>query len=97
MSRDITQTVDEEGGVVKAVIREPDWRTKKPRRPVRVAFSYDSKGRLVEQSTDPYDFEAVESEHELPPGKIVITYDDLKQTKKTVYAGEEGIIAPLRW
>jgi hypothetical protein len=86
----MTQTVDEQGQVVQVVIREQDWRTKKPKPPLKVAFSYDKDGRLTEQNTDPYDVEPAGGEHELPPGKVSITYDDYKHTKTTVYSGKEG-------
>ena len=50
--RRMTQTMDGEGRVTQAVIQERDWRTKKPKRPMKVAFSYDPKGRVVEQDTE---------------------------------------------
>jgi hypothetical protein len=88
-----TQTTDEQGHVMFAVIRERDWRTKKPKTPIKVAFKYDSRGRLVEQNTDAYEFERSGSENELPPGRVSIVYDDLKRTKTTTYTGDEGTLA----
>jgi hypothetical protein len=85
-----TQTVDDQGHVVMAVIRDRDWETKRMKTPVKVAFRYDGKGRLIEQDTDPYEFEKSGSESELPPGKISIAYDDVKNTKITSYSGDEG-------
>ena len=87
----MTQTVDDDGKVVAVVVRERDWHTKKPKRQIEVAFSYDAKGRLVEQSTDhPYEVESEGVEFELPPGKVVIAYDDTKHTKTTMYSDKGG-------
>jgi hypothetical protein len=90
--RTSTQTTDDLGLVVLAVIRERDWRTKKPKTPIKVAFKYDSRGRLLEQNTDAYKVEKTGSEFELPPGKVSIVYDDLKHTKTTTYSNEEGTL-----
>jgi hypothetical protein len=88
-----TQIVDDSGHVVQVIIRELDWRTKKPKPPLKVAFSYDREGRLVEQNTDAYDFEPSTGEQELPPGKVSIVYDDTRHTKKTEYSGKEGFLS----
>ena len=93
VTRSTTQTVDDRGHVVLVVIREFDWKTKKPKTPLKVAFRYDEKGRLVEQNTDAHEFEGAGSEHELPPGKISITYNDAQRTKTTAYSSDEGPIA----
>jgi hypothetical protein len=61
--------------------------------PVKVAFRYDGKGRLIEQDTDAHEFDKSGSEGELPPGKISIAYDDVKYTKTTSYSGDEGLLA----
>jgi hypothetical protein len=86
-----TQTVDDQGHVVMAVIR--DWRTKQMKNQVKVAFRYDGTGRLIEQDTDAHEFDKSGSEGELPPGKISIAYDDVKHTKTTSYSGDEGLLA----
>jgi hypothetical protein len=91
--RSMTEVIDDQGHVVQVVIREQDWRTKKLKRPLKVTFSYDNKGRLVEQNADPHDFEPGGSEHELPPGKVAIAYDDVRHTRKTAYSGKEGSIS----
>jgi hypothetical protein len=88
-----TQTVDDQGHVVMAVIRDRDWRTKQMKTPVKVAFRYEGKGRLIEQDTDAHEFDKSGSEGELPPGKISIAYDDVKHTKTTSYSGDEGLLA----
>jgi hypothetical protein len=85
-----TQSMDGQGHVVTAVIRDRDWRTKKMKTPLKVSFGYDEKGRLIEQDTDAHEFDKSGSEHELPPGKISIAYDDVKNTKTTSYSGDEG-------
>lgn len=87
-----TENVDEQGRVAWVVIRERDWKTKKPKAPLKVAFTYDLKGRLLEQNTDLHEFEASGSENELPPGKISITYDDVKRTKRIAYPSNEGVL-----
>jgi hypothetical protein len=90
-----TQTVDDEGHVVRAAIRDRDWRTKQMKTPVKVAFRYEGKGRLIEQDTDAHEFDKSGSEGELPPGKISIAYDDVKHTKATSYSGDEGLLASI--
>jgi len=92
VTRSTTQTGNDRRQVVLAVIRERDWQTKKPKTPLSVAFRYDEKGRLVEQNTGAHEFEKAGSEHELPPGKVSITYDDVKRTKTTAYSSNEGLI-----
>jgi hypothetical protein len=88
-----TQTVDDQGHVVMAVIRDRDWQTKQMKAPLKVAFRYDGTGRLIEQDTAAHEFEKSGSEFELPPGKITIAYDDAKHTKTTSYSGDEGSLA----
>jgi hypothetical protein len=90
--RSTTQIVDQQGYVVQAVIHERDWQTKKLKPPLKVAFSYDNEGRLIEQNTDAHDSEPAGSENELPPGKVSITYDDVKHTRRTTYTGKEGTL-----
>ena len=46
-----TQSVDDQGHVVTAVIRERNWRTKQMKTPLKVSFRYDEKGRLIEQNS----------------------------------------------
>lgn len=87
-----TQTADDQGHVVAAAIRDRDWRTKQMKTPLKVSFRYDEKGRLIEQDTSAHEFDKSGSEQELPPGKISIAYDDLKNTKTTSYSGAEGSI-----
>ena len=88
-----TQTVDDQGHVVMAVIRDWEWRTKQMKTPLKVTFRYDGKRRLIEQDTDAHEFDKSGSEGELPPGKISIVYDDVKGTKTTSYSGVEGLLA----
>ncbi len=92
VTRWTTTSLDNQGHVVSLVIHERDWTTKKSKAAWKVTFRYDAKGRLSEQNTDAHDFEASGSEHELPPGKVSISYDDEKHTKKTSYASNEGIL-----
>jgi hypothetical protein len=47
---------------------------------------------LVEQNTEPYEIERQGVEDELPPGKVVIAYDDTKHTKTTAYSGKDGAL-----
>jgi hypothetical protein len=88
-----TQTVDDQGHVVTAAIRDRDWQTKQMKAPLKVAFRYDETGRLIEQITEAHESEKSGSEFELPPGKVSITYDDVKHTKTTSYSGDEGSLA----
>lgn len=91
--RSTTEIQDDQGRVISAVLRRQDWKTKKPKAPIKVTFRYDAKGRLLEQDTAPYDVEKSGGEFELPPGKVLVTYDDAKNTKTTSAAGEEGALA----
>jgi hypothetical protein len=91
-TRSTTEGLDDKGQVVWVAIRERGRRAKKPGAPVKVAFRYDVKGRLLEQDTDAHNFVAAGGEHELPPGKVSITYDDVKHTKTTTYADGEGLL-----
>lgn len=84
-----TQTVDDRGRVIRAAFRDRDSRTMLMTAPVKVTFSYDAKGRLIEQDTSAREFEEP-SEGEIPPGKISIAYDDVKRTKTTSYSGPEA-------
>jgi hypothetical protein len=88
-----TQTVDDQGHVVIAVIQDRDWQTKQMKTPLKVVFRYDEEGRLIEQETAAHEFEESGSEFELPPGKVSIAYDDVKRTKTTSYSGDEGSLA----
>ncbi len=85
-----TEGLDDHGRVVTTVIRDRDWQTKQIKTPLKVSFRYDQKGRLIEQDTDAHEFDKAGSEQELPPGKVSIAYDDLKNTKTTSYSGAEG-------
>jgi hypothetical protein len=87
-----TQTVDDLGHVVMAVIRDRDWKTKQMEPPMKIAFRYDESGRLIEQDTDVHAVDESEGEAALPPGKVYIAYDDAKHTKTISYSGEEGLI-----
>jgi hypothetical protein len=93
VTQSMTQTVDDQGHVVMAVIRDRDWKTKQMNAPLRVAFRYDETGRLIEQDTAAHEFDKSGSEFELPPGKISIIYNDEKHTKTTSYSGDEGSLA----
>jgi hypothetical protein len=93
VTQSMTKTVDDQGHVVMAVIRDRDWTTKQMKPPLNVAFRYDETGRLIEQDTAAHDFDKSGSEFELPPGKISIVYDDAKHTKTTSYSGDEGSLA----
>jgi len=90
VSSSMIQTMNGDGRVTEVVIRERGSSTKKLKSPIHVAFCYDPKGRLVLQNTDSYDFKPEGGENELPPGKVVITYDDVKHTRRTEYSSAEG-------
>jgi len=46
LTRSTTQIVDDQGHAVSVVIRERDWKTKKPKVPLKVVFRYDAQGRV---------------------------------------------------
>jgi len=87
-----TQTLDGQGHVVSAIVSTLDSETKQMTPPLKVAFRYDGKGRLIEQDTDAQPVED-SNEEELPPGKISIVYDDAKRTKTMSYSGSEGSLS----
>ncbi len=82
------QSADDGGRVIALATRDRDWRTKQLGPAVKIRFRYDDKGRLIEQESDPRKVEP--SEHEVPPGKISIAYDDVNRTKTTLYSGDKG-------
>jgi hypothetical protein len=90
------RTLDDEGRVVKAEIRERDWKTHQWKTPLHVTFRYDIKGRLIEQATDQYD--PKDNEHALPPGKVTLVYDDKKRTRETSYSdGKDGLSSTVQF
>jgi len=88
-----TEIEDDRGHVATLVIRDQDWQTKQMKAPVKIAFLYDEKGRLIEQDTDAHPSDGSENEGTPPPGKVSIAYDDGKHTKTTSYSGDEGLLA----
>jgi len=52
-------------------------------------FKYDDKGRVIEQDTDPYDFDAG-SDYAPLPGKLVAQYDDSQHTVDQKFYEPEG-------
>ena len=92
VTRSTTHNVDDQGHVAWVVIREQDWKTERTKAPLKVTFRYDAKGRLLEQNTDAHEFERAGGEHELPPGKVSMKYDDVKRTKTTEYLSDEGLL-----
>jgi len=89
MLNSTSQTVDDQGRIVQMVTRARDSRTRKLKPPRKVAFRYDTQGRLVEQTADDYDLEAGSDERSLPPGKVSVEYDDVAHTKTTAYSLKE--------
>jgi hypothetical protein len=91
-----TQSGDDQGHVVTAVIRDRDWRTKQMKARLKVSFRYDRKERLIEQDTDAHEFDKSGSEQELPPGKISIAYSICRDTTviqdilHTPFSGSDG-------
>jgi hypothetical protein len=91
--RSTIQTMDDQGHVSSVVIRERDWKTKKSKAPVRVPFRYDANGRVMEQNTDADTVGRASEELQFPPGRVSITYDDVKRTKTTVYEHDENFLS----
>jgi hypothetical protein len=69
------QTVDDKKRVID--LRVSDGNPLKPR--YHVTFKYDDKGRVVEQSTDPFKLGSGDDYSPIP-GKLVVSYDDEKQS-----------------
>jgi hypothetical protein len=92
VTRSITENLDDQDHVISAVIIQRDLKTKKPKAPLKIGFRYDTKGRLVEQNNEAQKLEARANEQDVPLGKVLIDYDDVKRTKTTTYASSEGLL-----
>ena len=92
MLHSISSVIDSKGRVSQVTIIERDWKTKMPGPALRVVFTYDARGRLIEQATDPYEPERSGIEQALPPGKVSLVYDDAKHTRTSSYSDKDGSV-----
>jgi hypothetical protein len=81
------QTLDGKGRVVDLKVSDMNTRQLKPR--FHVAFKYDDKGRVVEQSTDPFKLGSGDDYFPLP-GKVVVDFDDEKRSGEQKYYDPDG-------
>lgn len=79
------QTVDDKGRVID--LRVSDGNPLKPW--YHVTFKYDEKGRVVEQSTDPFKMGSGDDDSPIP-GKLVVSYDDEKHSGEQRFYDIEG-------
>jgi hypothetical protein len=79
----LSEILSDRGEVKQATIIERDWKTKRPKPPVNVSFTYDDRGHLTEQTTE--DYVPEDEEQSLPPGKVSITYDDVRHSRTIEY------------
>jgi hypothetical protein len=63
---------------------------------IQVAFRYDSKGRMIEQLTKPYDVGDTGVELSIPPGKVTVGCDDANHTREISYADAKESIRSIR-
>ena len=83
--------LDDQGRVVQVELNDKDSK-------VQAAFVYDSKGRMIEQVTEPYDVGDSGVEHAIPPGKVTVVYDDTKHTREISYSdGKESMSSITRF
>jgi hypothetical protein len=87
-----TTILDEKGRAVGFDFSERDWKTHQMKKPRRLSFSYDERGRLTEQDADE-DPAAQQDEQSIPDGKVRITYDDATGTRHIAYEGGGSRIA----
>jgi YD repeat-containing protein len=83
-----SETLDGQGRVVKFELSRKDSE-------VQVALRYDSKGRMIEQLTKPYDVGSSGIELSIPPGKVTIAYDDETHTREISYAEEKETLRSI--
>ena len=57
-----------------------------------VAFKYDDKNRVIEQQTDPFKLGSGDDYSPLP-GKLIVEYDDEKQTGEQKFYDTDGKLA----
>jgi len=87
---EVTETLDSQRRVVGYEFAAPSAPRNATGSPIKVAFKYDDKSRLIEQVTDDYDVEKFAEEVGLPPGKVAVGYDDVNRAKTTTYSGLGG-------
>jgi len=88
----LNENLNGQGKINDATIVERDWQTKKPKPAIKVTFSYDQQGRLIRQDTDPYAFDGGD-EQTLPPGRVLLAYDDEKHSRNISYSSKEGSLS----
>jgi hypothetical protein len=82
------QIIDEKGRVVDLGVSDGY-----PLKPwYHVTFKYDDKGRVVEQSTDPFKLGSGDDYSPIP-GKLVVEYDDEKHSGEQRFYDTEGKLA----
>jgi hypothetical protein len=79
------QIVDDKGRVID--LRVSDGNPLKPW--YHVAFKYDEKGRVIEQSTDPFKLGSGDDYSPLP-GKLVVEYNDEKHSGEQKFYDTDG-------
>jgi hypothetical protein len=93
-----TRIIDDKGRIAEVFIKSRDWESKQWKPPVHVVFRYDTKGRLIEQATDPYTLGNDAAEQSIPVGKVSVVYDDAKHTRETSYTdGKERLGSVLQF
>jgi hypothetical protein len=82
------QVVDDNGRVIDLMVSDGNplklW--------YHVAFKYDDKGRVVEQSTDPFKLRSGDDDSPIP-GKLLVNYDDEKHSGEQRFYDTDGKLA----
>jgi hypothetical protein len=85
-----SQTVDAKGRVIDLKVSDMTGGKLTPW--YHVAFKYDNKDRVVEQQTDPFKLGSGDDYSPLP-GKLIVEYDDEKQTGEQKFYDTDGKLA----
>lgn len=84
------QTIDEQNRVID--LRVSDLSGGELKQWYHVAFKYDAKGRVIEQSTDPFKLGSGDDYSPIP-GKLVVEYDDERCSGEQRFFDTDGKLA----
>ncbi len=86
------QTLDPAGHVSDLEVYERSSKENTLKLLYHSRFQFDSQGRVIQQETDPYNFEAGD-DYQPYPGKLVVHYDDVAHTREQRFYDSNGTLA----